>query len=347
VGALSVREFLMPTLGADMESGTLAAWRKQPGEMLHRGEIIAEVDTDKGVIDVEVFHDGRLVEQLVEPGTKVPVGTPLARLEPVAAGEQSLPVRGVAAAGTPEERPPESAERNERLRRATAAAMAASKRKIPHYYLATSIDMHSAVDWLASANEGRSIEQRLLPGVLLLKAAALAAREVPEINARWEAAGGEQCGDGGRAVTSGRVHLGVAIHLKGGGLVAPALHDADRRGLDDLMQGLRDLTERVRRGRMRSSELADATLTVTSLGDRGVERVYGVIRPPQAAVVGFGKIFERPWAVDGRVVVRPIVVATLAADHRVSDGHRGGRYLEAIDRLLQNPQRLEQAEDRA
>jgi pyruvate dehydrogenase E2 component (dihydrolipoamide acetyltransferase) len=106
------------------------------------------------------------------------------------------------------------------------------------------------------------------------------------------------------------------------------------------MVGLRDLTGRARAGRMKSSELADATLTVTSLGDRGVETVYGVIYPPQVAIVGFGRIVDRPWAVNGGLVVRPVVTATLAADHRVSDGHRGGLFLDAVDRLLQEPEKL-------
>jgi pyruvate dehydrogenase E2 component (dihydrolipoamide acetyltransferase) len=185
--------------------------------------------------------------------------------------------------------------------------------------------------WLAERNAAVPVAERLLPGVLLLKAAALAIREVPELNAVW---------DGDRVVLRESVHVGVAIALRGGGLVILALHDTATRPLAELMVGLRDLTGRARAGRMKSSELADATLTVTSLGDRGVETVYGVIYPPQVAIVGFGRIVDRPWAVNGGLVVRPVVTATLAADHRVSDGHRGGLFLDAVDRLLQEPEKL-------
>jgi pyruvate dehydrogenase E2 component (dihydrolipoamide acetyltransferase) len=122
--------------------------------------------------------------------------------------------------------------------------------------------------------------------------------------------------------------------------VAPALHDADRRSLGDLMRGFRDLVQRARAGGLRSSELSDPTITVTSLGEQGVETVFGIIYPPQVAIVGFGKIVERPWSVEGAIVSRTVVTATLSADHRVTDGHRGGRFLAAVDRLLQAPERL-------
>jgi pyruvate dehydrogenase E2 component (dihydrolipoamide acetyltransferase) len=106
------------------------------------------------------------------------------------------------------------------------------------------------------------------------------------------------------------------------------------------MEALRDLVQRARSGRLRSSEMADPTITVTNLGDQGVDTVHGVIQPPQVALVGFGRIAEQPWAERGLLGVRPVVTASLAADHRASDGHRGGRFLTAIDRLLQEPEKL-------
>jgi pyruvate dehydrogenase E2 component (dihydrolipoamide acetyltransferase) len=136
------------------------------------------------------------------------------------------------------------------------------------------------------------------------------------------------------------VHVGVAVSLRGGGLVAPALHDTDTASLDELMTRFRDLVRRARAGSLRSSELADPTITVTSLGEQGVEGVYGLIFPPQVAIVGFGKLVERPWAEDGGLFVRPVVHASLAADHRVVDGHRAGLLLAAVDRLLQTPDDL-------
>jgi pyruvate dehydrogenase E2 component (dihydrolipoamide acetyltransferase) len=128
--------------------------------------------------------------------------------------------------------------------------------------------------------------------------------------------------------------------LRGGGLVAPALHQTDRQSLDDLMRSFRDLVKRARAGTLRSSELSDPTITVTSLGEQGVETVFGIIYPPQVAIVGFGRIVERPWSVEGKIVSRPVVTATLSADHRVTDGHRAGLFLAALDRLLQEPEKL-------
>lgn len=225
----------------------------------------------------------------------------------------------------------QAADRAQRMREAIAATMARSKREIPHYYLATTIAMAKALAWLEARNKERPVTERLLPGVLLIKATALALRQVPELNGFWR---------DGRAEHSQAIHVGVAISLRGGGLVAPALHDADKQSLDELMRGLQDLTNRARAGSLRSSEMTDPTITITSLGERGVELVFGIIYPPQLALVGFGKLVERPWVLDSRIVTQPVVSATLAGDHRATDGHRGALLLDAIDRLLQEPEKL-------
>jgi pyruvate dehydrogenase E2 component (dihydrolipoamide acetyltransferase) len=396
-------EFLMPILTADMSAGTLVEWRKKPGDLLRRGDIIALVETDKGLIDIEVFTSGVLDRIVVPPGATVPTGTvlaiirddvpaarlaapamapaapsvvpaappklPVAPLEvpvaPAAAaggrlkisplarklaaelGIDPATVRGTgvggairrediehAAAGrtvAATEKPRVVLDRQARLRQVIGAAMARSKREIPHYYLATTINMHRAMTWLAEENLKRPVEDRLLYGVLLVKTVALALKETPELNSVWR---------GSDVMRSEAVHVGVAISLRGGGLVAPALHDTAAQSLNDLMRQFRDLVQRARSGALRSSELSDPTITVTSLGERGVESLFGVIFPPQVAIVGFGKVVERPWVVDGKIVARPLVYTTLSADHRVSDGHRGGLFLAAVDRLLQEPSRL-------
>jgi pyruvate dehydrogenase E2 component (dihydrolipoamide acetyltransferase) len=388
-------EFRMPSLGADMEAGTLVEWKVKPGDAVKRGDIVAVVDTDKGAIDIEIWEDGVVGEVRVQPGAKVPVGTVLALVQ--GKGEAALPSPPAAAAAPPPSplpapappaaaaplapaaaaappagrpraspaarararelgvdlalvpgtgpggavtredveaaarRPPAAPARAGGMRQAIAAAMARSKREIPHYYLGTDIDLSAALGWLARENERRPVTERLLPVVLLLKAVARATREVPEVNGYVV---------DGVFRPSEAVHLGLAISLRQGGLVAPALHDVDKRSLSELMRDVNDLVARTRSGGLRSSELADATLTVTSLGDLGVTAVYGVIYPPQAALVGFGKVAERPWVREGRIEARPVVTATLSGDHRVSDGIRGARFLAAVDRLLQAPEEL-------
>lgn len=389
-------DLLMPILTADMSAGTLVRWRKQPGDSVRRGDIVAQVETDKGLIDVEAFVTGVLERVLVGPGVLVPTGTVLAtireegvlaapagpapsplpapapmaarpmppapppvgtagrlRISPLArkiaadlgidpasvtgtgpggvitrddveAGARGAVPAAPAAARTP-------VDRQARMRQAIGAAMARSKREIPHYYLATTIDMHRALAWLAEENARRPVTERLLHGALLIKAVALALREVPELNSVWR---------GGDVIRAPGIHVGVGISLRGGGLVAPAVHDTDRRTVSDLMATLRDLVHRARTGGLRSSELSDATITVTSLGDQGVETVFGIVYPPQVAIVGFGKPVERPWIASGQVVGRPLITATLSADHRVSDGHRGALFLAAVDRRLQEPGQL-------
>ena len=384
----------MPSLGADMEDGTLVEWVKHPGDAVKRGDIIAVVDTQKGAIEIEVFEDGVLEKTIIEPGAKVPVGTVLAviggsgpehpRLEPpvpppasalAAATPSSIrpalerpdrarvsPMarklaadlgvdlarvagtgaqdaitredveRAAAALKTPVSRPAAPPpDRIAAMRAAIAATMARSKREIPHYYLSTTIDLSAALTWLRAENERRPITERLLPAVLLIKATALGLREVPELNGHWT--------DSGFRKGSG-IHVGAAISLRGGGLVAPAIHDADTLDLTTLMRHLQDLVARARAGSLRSSELADPTITVTNLGEQGVESTFGIIYPPQVALVGFGKIAERPWVVGSTIEVRPLVTATLSGDHRATDGHRGGVLLSAIGRLLQTPEKL-------
>lgn len=383
----------MPSLGADMECGTIVEWRVQPGERVHRGDIVAVIDTEKATIEIEIFEDGVIAEILVPVGTEVAVGTPLARLAPTdppspttngataadGAASDALTDHRHPAFGGPGPAPPRSSplarrrakelgidpavvagtgpggaltaadveraapaarqDRDDRpdradrpgTRHALATLMARSKREIPHYYLSTTIDMSEATTWLADTNASRPPAERLLPAALLLKAAALAARAVPQLNGFWV---------DGDFRPAERVHPGVAVNLRGGGLVAPAIHDADRLGIDELMAGLRDVVRRARAGGLRASELSDQTITVTSLGDQGAEMVFGVIYPPQVALIGFGRIVERPWAVNGMLGVRPVLTATLAADHRANDGHQGGLLLAAIERALYEPEKL-------
>ncbi|MDX5362295.1 MAG: 2-oxo acid dehydrogenase subunit E2, partial [Alphaproteobacteria bacterium] len=202
---------------------------------------------------------------------------------------------------------------------------------IPHYYLAHDIDLTAAEHWLARTNGERAPEGRLLMGALLVKATARTLTRFPGFNGTWED-GAFRPGEG--------IHVGVAIAIRGGGLIAPAIRDADGLALDDLMAHLRDLVARVRTGSLRSSELGGATATVSSLGDRGVATLYGVIYPPQVALIGFGRPSPRPWSVGEALAVRTVLTATLAADHRASDGHRGALLLREIDTLLQDPEAL-------
>jgi pyruvate dehydrogenase E2 component (dihydrolipoamide acetyltransferase) len=373
-----------------MEAGTLVEWLIKPGDAVKRGDIVAVVETQKGAIEIETFEPGTMERILVEVGTKVPVGTPLAIIRGPGEKEGTAPPRPAAGKPPPPLAAPvpsparvtAEAPRGPRIspaarrlaeqhgidistiigtgadnaillsdvgrriaelkaqapraagfdlaamREAIAATMARSKREIPHYYLAHEIEMSACEDWLTRTNAERPPEQRLLLGALLVKAVALAARKFPAFNGFFR---------DGKFKAEASVHIGTAIAIRGGALIAPAIHDVDRLSLDELMMKMRELIERVRGGRIRSSEIANPTITVSSLGERGVETLYGIIYPPQVAIVGFGKVITRPWVKSGSVVARPVVNGTLAADHRVSDGHAGALFLAEIGKLLQEP----------
>ncbi|MAS06288.1 MAG: branched-chain alpha-keto acid dehydrogenase subunit E2 [Ahrensia sp.] len=407
-------EFVMPSLGADMDAGTLVEWLKKPGDAIHRGDIIAVVETQKGAIEVECFEDGVLDSCLVDLGTKVPVGTPLAMIrgegeapaapkeeapkpveaspaplaeKPATAEPPPLPKPAIPAhvpppavsspsdrlritpaarklaaekgvdvatltgsgpdgairladveanAGTPTPkaetpRPSSGGFNMDAMREAIASAMARSKREIPHYYLSHRSELTNAEAFIAERNAGKPPEERILIAALFVKAVAKALKKYKEFNGHYE---------NGVFEPGESAHIGMAINIRGGGLVAPAIHDAQDLDLDTVMEKTRDLVARVRAGRFRGRELSDPTITVSSLGDRGVEVMFPIIYPPQVAIVGIGMPVTRPWVVGDQVLPRSTVTLTLAADHRVSDGHRGALFLSAIDKNLQEPEKL-------
>ena len=397
-------EFRMPSLGADMEAGTLVEWLVKPGDWVKRGDVVAVVETQKGAIEIETYQAGQIEKILVDLHSKVPVGTPLAQIRtegeekpsavtaapppaapvvPIAAppierppvtpppvvphapsvavGARASPAarrlaqergidlstvigsgpdgaityadveRGVGKAAVPPERKRAPSLDFVAMRVAIAAAMARSKREIPHYYLEHQVEIMACEQWLAQKNATLPPDSRLLLGALTIKAVALAARRFPAFNGFYR---------DNKFEPAQAVHVGMAISIRGGGLAAPALHDADQLSLDELMSRMRDLIQRTRAGRIRGSEMSDPTITVSSLGERGVEALYGIIYPPQVAIVGIGKVVVRPWVVDGAIGPRSVVTVTLSGDHRVSDGHAGALFLAEIGKLLQEPDKL-------
>ncbi len=206
--------------------------------------------------------------------------------------------------------------------------MARSKREIPHYYLFETVDMTDALAWLKAANDKRAVTDRLLLAVLYARAVALAAADHPALNGTYV--------DG--HAPSERVNLGFATAMRGGGLIAPCIFDADKKDVDALMRDIADIVRRVRAGGLRGSEMTSGTITLTSLGDTGVEALVPVIQPPQVAIVGVGSIVPRPWVVDGKVEVRSVASISVAADHRVSDGHAGALFLRDVAMRLEHPE---------
>ncbi|SMO45374.1 pyruvate dehydrogenase E2 component (dihydrolipoamide acetyltransferase) [Fodinibius sediminis] len=402
----------MPSLGSQMIEARLIQWLVKPGDTVKRGDIIGEIDTEKGLIDIEVFEDGVVTELVSEEGEVIPVGSVMAVIDGEDEGEKAKaklasppeepekkePRKKREKAATPPEQP-ETASREVPLhrvkasplarrvaedlqvdlskvkgsgaegtihkkdveafakqkaadetfekeldmaehlsaagtggmRQAIAAAMSRSNREIPHYYLETEIDMKVPLDWLNEQNKERAVSDRLLPPMLLIKAVANVLTELPALNGFWT--------DEAMHVEEG-IHIGFAIALRQGGLVIPAILNADLKSLEETRSAFVDMVMRAREGHLRSREISSATITVTSLGERGADKVYGVIYPPQVALVGFGKIAKRPQTVDGAIGIRPTLSVVLAGDHRASDGHTGSRFLEKLNEQLQHPEAL-------
>ena len=378
-------EFQMPSLGADMEDGTLIEWKKKPGDVVKRGDIIAEVETQKGLIEIEVFDEGSIAELLIQEGTKVPVGTKMALIQPSTievekpielhpimekisvpiieektdtisikasplakkmAQENHIDLSKIIGTGpdgaiTKEDieasiKQSETAETekistpSEAIRMAVAAAMSKSNREIPHYYLEKKIDMTKALAWLQEANKQRTVANRLLPVVLFIKAMAKSLKEVPDLNAVWE-----NC-----LLQKSEINIGFVVSLRNGGIIVPAIPQSDTKSADEIMAALNDLIPRARALKLRSSELSSSTITLTNLGDAGADTVFGIIYPPQVAIIGLGTITEQPFAENGMLGIRSLANVTLAGDHRATDGLTGSRFLSSLDKNLQNPEAL-------
>lgn len=402
-------KFIMPSLGSQMIEAKLIQWHVKPGDTVKKGDIIGEIDTEKGLIDIEVFEDGTITELVAREGEVIPVGSVMAVIngeetkekakvklaeEPKKKSEEvqgdgerkvvtkpkeevkTVPVHRVKASplarrvaedlnvdiskvkgsgdeGTIHRKDVESyAEQTtadetfdkelemaehisqagqKSMRQSIAAAMSRSNREIPHYYLETEIDMKLALEWLEQANQKRSVNERLMLPELLIKAVANALTEVPQLNGFWT--------DEAMHIEEG-IHVGFAVSLRQGGLVIPALMNADLKSIEEIRSEFVDMVNRAREGHLRSREISSATITITSLGERGAEKVYGVIYPPQVALVGFGKLTERAIAVKDSIGIRPMLSVVLAGDHRATDGHTGSRFLEKLNDQLQQPESL-------
>lgn len=389
--------FTLPSLGSDMETGTLAEWLVSPGDRIHRGDVVAVIETQKGAIEIECFEEGTVQELLAETGKELPVGAPLAlivRPEDTSSEIVSVPVetssppvtssagptakmKHASAASPPvgivpaspaarrrardlnvdlatlkgsfpgggivladvetaaaetqalkSHKPPSAMDE---MRMAIGAAMARAKQTIPHFYLSHTLDIQPAIDWLAKHNEAAAPAERILPTALFVRAAVRSAEKVQVTNGHYVE---------GAFRPFKHVNAGIAVALRGGGLVAPALIHAEQMNLAETMAGMRDLVGRARAGRLRNSEMTEGTMTISSLGKTGAEEMTGVIFPPQVALVCLGAPQIRPWVVAGDVVPRAVVTLTLSVDHRVSDGRKATRFVSEFQAAVSEPETL-------
>lgn len=416
-------EVTMPQMGADMTEGTLLKWVKQVGDSVQRGEVIAEIETDKATIELEAYESGTLIRRVAQEGDVVPVGDVIAllgepseaapdierkppaekparraiepevkeraaaaarpatqpaaspaaaetegrvRISPVArriareAGLDVSALRGsgpdgrilrrdveaAVAAGTtgapplqpaqarqatvpvrPQAGPPEGLSK---MRQAIARRMTLSKQTQPHYYLTLDIDMTAALAFREQFNASATDEQRVSINDLVVKACAIALERHPKFNAEFSEEG---------LVHHERVNVCIGIALDDG-LIAPALLDCQSKSLGRIAVESKDLINRAKTGHLKADEYSDGTFTITNLGAFGVETLIGIINPPQAAILGVGSVMPQAVVRDGQVVVRQVMKVALSADHRVSDGAEGARFIKEIQALLEGPAAL-------
>jgi pyruvate dehydrogenase E2 component (dihydrolipoamide acetyltransferase) len=415
-------EVTMPQMGADMTEGTLLKWLKQVGDIVQRGDILAEIETDKATVELEAYEAGTLIKQLANEGDVVPVGdviallgepseaapdverkppaetparraiepeakkrvvdaTPAAapavvaeteaggriRISPVAkriAREAGIDVGGLRGSGPdgrvlrrdieaaiasgmktapaadapPATKPAPAAARPtagapqglSKMRQAIARRMTLSKQTQPHYYLTLDIDMTAALAFREQFNASATDEQRVSINDLIVKACAIALERHPKFNAEFS-------GDG--LVHHDRVNVCIGVALDDG-LIAPALLDCQSKSLGRIAVESKDLINRAKTGSLKADEYSDGTFTITNLGAFGVETLIGIINPPQAAILGVGSVMPQAVVRDGQVVVRQVMKVALSADHRVSDGAEGARFIKEIQAVLEGPAAL-------
>ncbi len=475
----------MPQMGADMTEGTLVKWLKQPGDRVERGEIIAEIETDKATVELEAFESGTMLKQLAAEGDTVPVGDVIAQLgepeeateertkapaaeqpprrnvlqpagtapatitehvpDPVPAaassrggrvrvspvakriatdanidlakitgsgpdgrilrrdveafiesnGDASSPSSGVAttdamhpvaprpdaepavpapASPAADRQPPEmeqaqaapvpepgddSPARGEeddapaatpavarpaaakpatvgageplsKMRQAIARRMTASKQQQPHYYLTLDIDMTDAMKFREQLNAAATDAQRVSINDLVVKACAVAIARHPKFNMAFS---------DNTLVAHDEINICIGIALDEG-LIAPALIDTGNKSLGRIAEEAKDLIARAKSGKLRADEYSEGTFTITNLGAFGVETLIGIINPPQAAILGVGSVMPAAVVKNGEIVIRSMMKVALSADHRVSDGAEGARFIKEIQGLLENPASL-------
>lgn len=402
----------MPKLGFDMAEGMLVEWVKKAGDSVAEGEVIAVIETDKANVEVTSFKAGVLRQLLVEAGTSVPIGKPIAvigaadeaiDLAALGVGETAPPARkeekaaaaapapaapAVAKAGpviaspvarrmadelgidlrqvpgsgpegrvvkrdieeyvkqrdqapykapppipTPAYPPAAEGYRAEPLtpmRQTIARRMTESKQQAPHFYITMEIDMEAALALRQRLNALLPEEASISVNDLLVKAAAIALKQFPHVNASFA---------GDEIRVHDRINIGIAV-AREVGLVTTVLRDADKKPLSQIAIESRELIARAREGRMKAEEMVGGTLNISNLGMFGVEHFIAIISPPQAAVLAIGALLQVPVVKDGQLAVGTRMKVTISADHRVTDGAEAARFMQAFKAALEEPLRL-------
>ncbi len=217
-----------------------------------------------------------------------------------------------------------------RLRAAIGRRMTESKQQVPHFYVTHEYDMAAVMELRKSVNALLPEDEKTSVNDYILKAAALALREFPNLNASLS---------GDQIVRHGAVNVGVAVAVEGG-LLTVVCRDTDRKPIRQISAEVRSMAGRAREGKVRPDDIEGSTFSVSNLGMFDVEHFVAIINPPEAAILAVGSVREVPVVKDGQIVPGMRMKATLSVDHRVSDGAEGARFLQAMAKSLEEPLRL-------
>jgi pyruvate dehydrogenase E2 component (dihydrolipoamide acetyltransferase) len=356
----------MPSLGADMDQGKLMLWKIKSGDDVKKGQIIATVETTKSAVEIESFREGKVLELVGKEGEELRVGSTIAifdvqgeekkgselpriKISPAAkklASQMHVDLSKVKGSGSdgqielkdvqtlvnqqaaPTSRPASVVN----IREAIAMAMSRSKKEIPHYYLKTRIILDALLVWIDEKNKVLPAVERLMVPTVLMKGIIQAIKEYPMMNGYYV---------NGAFEAKESVNLGIAVALKSGGVLVPAIMSAESMDLARLNSSFQDLLIRTRKNELKNRELTEGTITVTNVGDLGSHEVFGIIFPPQVALVGLGRIHKSAVEDNGLIRSGFIIDVTLSADHRLTDGLLGSRFLAQIEKIFLNPTMLE------
>lgn len=401
----------MPKLGFDMAEGKLIRWVKRQGEAVKKGEVLAEVETDKATVEVESFASGVVAATFAEEGSLQKVGaligviaapgeavdietlraqaggaaarpgpapalsTPqpasksairnlqsdILRISPIArrmADELGLDPRKLRGTG-PEGRvvkkdveayaeslktgapapalAPAAAPREDitvpltKLRSAIARRMAESKITVPHFYVTSEIDMGPVMEMRKQLNALLGESAKLSVNDFIVRAAALALRAFPGINASF---------NGEAIVRHGRVNVGNAVSVEAG-LLTVVVRDADTKSIVEISTEVKAMAARAREGKVKPDDVEGSTFTISNLGMYEVESFVAIINPPDAAILAVGSARETPIVAEGGALAAGWrMKATLSADHRITDGAEAAQFMQALKKQLEEPLRL-------
>lgn len=268
---------------------------------------------------------GRIVRRDVEAVLPVSAPVPLPVAAPVAPAPVPPPAPAALAAGGPHVRIPHSS-----MRRAIARRLSESKRTIPHFYLSSDVELDALLALRATLNDRLAGEGKLSVNDFIVKAAALALRQVPDANAMWTDDAVLRLED---------VDVCVAVATDGG-LITPVVRHADAKGLAAISRAVKDLAARARAGSLKPEEYQGGGFTISNLGMHGVGRFAAIINPPQSCILAVGAAERKPVVRGDAVEIRTILTATLSVDHRSVDGAAGARFLAAFKAIVEEPLRL-------